>query len=73
MSDEISRRDNILQPSDSSENDQQMSNFDQGSEIDGELNIFSSFTLSKKKIIKLPLSVFCWIIFVQVLISNFFV
>lgn len=56
ISDEISRRD-VLQPSDSSENDQQMSNFDQGSEIDGELNtfLFLVYTFQEKnKIIKTP-------------------
>lgn len=32
---------NVLQPSDLSENEQHMSHMDQGNEIDGELNIFS--------------------------------
>lgn len=50
---------NVLQPSDSSENEQQMSHMDQGNEIDGELTFHSSYTSPDQKIIiKLPLSVF---------------
>lgn len=44
----------VLQPSDSSENEQQMSHMDQGNEIDGELNFFHFNTLQDPKIIKTP-------------------
>ena len=37
---------NVLQPSDSSENEQHLSHLDQGNEIDGELNFWLFYTLS---------------------------
>lgn len=44
----------VLQPSDSSENEQQMSHMDQGNEIDGESNFLHFYTFQEPKIIKAP-------------------
>lgn len=58
---------NVLQPSDSSENEQHMSHMDQGNEIDGELNISSLHLSPDKRNMKTPPK----LVFVKKFLLNF--